>query len=392
MRWFTCTPVPFGGGPDFFARDSGLLCRGFQEIGMESMAVMPGDRQPEDESDLIRTEFANLESAEWWRKHRLDGVVLYAWGSPRYRFVAKAIHDAGIFLVLNQDHGGLVSPLAGLWGWLQDQWNLAGGVIPFTKQVLKGLTYGLLITDPRRAQHLRYGDVIACVSPAAAHWFATLCRRYGGREMMKKIEIVPHAVDRRFAVAISPKKKQLVCVGRWNDEIQKRPAFLMGVLQNVLSSEPDLTVVIAGVTTPAMLAWHQGLSPDQYNRVTLQGKISPDQLVELLQQSQVFYSPSAFESFGIAAAESLCCGCSVVASDSVSMSAFRWFVSENSGTLANADRVLDHVKALQNELRSWEQGERDANRIAQIWRQRLIASQVAQKVLSLYADRRSDVA
>lgn len=101
MRWYTCTPVAFGGGPDFFARDSGLLCRGFQQIGIESCAVMPGPKVPEDEPDLLRTDYANLESAVWWRGHQLDGVVLYAWGSPRYRFVAKAIHEAGIFLVLN---------------------------------------------------------------------------------------------------------------------------------------------------------------------------------------------------------------------------------------------------------------------------------------------------
>ena len=80
------------------------------------MAVMPGVRQPDDEADLIRTEYANLESAEWWRAHKLDGVVLYAWGRPRYRFIAKAIHEAGIFWfsikimadwsVLLRDHGG----------------------------------------------------------------------------------------------------------------------------------------------------------------------------------------------------------------------------------------------------------------------------------------------
>ena len=390
MRWFTCTPVPFGGGPDFFARDSGLLCRGFREIGVESMAVMPGVRQPDDEDDLIRTEYANLESAEWWRAHKLDGVVLYAWGRPRYRFIAKAIHEAGIFLVLNQDHGGLVSPLAGPWGWLQDQWNLAGGVIPFAKQVIKGLTYGLFITDPLRAEHLRYGDVIACVSPVAANFFARLCRLYGGKTMTDQIEVIPHGVDHRFCYVEEPKKKQLVCVGRWDDEIQKRPSFLMGVLQNVLASEPNLTVVIAGATTPAMRDWHQSLPADLHNRVTIQGKILPHQLVEWFQQSQVFYSPSAFESFGIAAAESLCCGCSIVAANSVSLSAFRWFVSENSGTLAIADRVPDHVKALQSELRNWEQGKRDAGKIAEIWRERLIAARVAEKVLNLFGDRRGD--
>ena len=174
MRIFTCTPVAFGGGPDFFARDSGLLCRGFQAIGCESMAVMPGERKPEDETDLIRTEFTNLESVDWWRGQDLDGVVLYAWGRPKFRKVAAAIHEAGIFLVLNQDNGGLVSPLAGFRDWLEEQWILSGqgrGLgtwLRFLKLVLRGLSVGLLLTDPLRAAHLKHGNVIACVSPKAA--------------------------------------------------------------------------------------------------------------------------------------------------------------------------------------------------------------------------------
>ncbi|HEY1122189.1 MAG TPA: hypothetical protein VGE67_11340, partial [Haloferula sp.] len=116
-RWFTCTPVAFGGGPDFFARDSGLLCRGFQALGIESRAVMPGERKPEDEPDLIRTDYRNLEDPAWWRCHDLDGVVLYAWGRPKFLRVAEAIRDAGVFLVLNQDSGGLVSPRLNLHAW-----------------------------------------------------------------------------------------------------------------------------------------------------------------------------------------------------------------------------------------------------------------------------------
>ena len=161
MRWYTCTPVEFGGGADFFARDSGLVCRGLQRIGVESRAVMPGEHQPLDEADLIRTRFNNLESAEWWRGHELDGVVLYAWGSPRFRKVAAAIHQAGIFLVLNQDNGGLVSPLAGAGDWLREQWILAGqgrGVGAWMRcglRVMRGLSAGLFLTDPRRAAHRR---------------------------------------------------------------------------------------------------------------------------------------------------------------------------------------------------------------------------------------------
>jgi hypothetical protein len=110
--------------------------------------------------------------------------------------------------------------------------------------------------------------------------------------------------------------------------------------------------------------------------------MSRDELVDLFQQSQVFYSPSAYESFGIAAAESLCCGCSVVATKSVSMSAFEWFVSENSGCLACADRVPEHVAAIQSELQAWGCAERDAALIAQRWSPRLRSSCVAEKVVA----------
>jgi glycosyltransferase involved in cell wall biosynthesis len=388
MRIYTCTPVAFGGGADFFERDSGLLCRGLQQLGIESKAVMPGDRHSEDEDDLIRTDYSHLESVEWWKGHQLDGLVLYAWGSPRYRFVAKAIQEAGIFLILNQDNGGLVSPLAGPMGWLRDQWNLAGSAIIFLKQVLKGLTYGLLITDPLRAQHLRYGDVIACVSPAAADCYAKLCRYYGSSTLVEKIAVIPHSVAERFRYSGQGKMKQVVCVGRWYDRIQKRPDFLMEVVSNLLDQDADVSIVIAGVAIPEMHAWHQRLTLGQRERVTIKGKMSRDELVDLFQQSQVFYSPSAYESFGIAAAESLCCGCSVVASKSVSMSAFEWFVSAKSGTLASADRVPEHVAAIQTELQAWDCGERDANLIAQLWGQRLLSSRVAEKVVAMIGARK----
>ena len=382
MRIYTCTPVAFGGGPDFFERDSGLLCRGLQQLGIASKAVMPGDRHREDEVDLIRTDYANLESESWWKSQQLDALVLYAWGSPRYLKVAKAIHEAGIFLILNQDNGGFVSPLAGPIGWLRDQWNLAGSIMVFLKQVLKGLTYGLLITDPLRAQHLRYGDLIACISPAAAKCYVKLCFYYGGSNLVGKIVVIPHAVAERFQFAGPGKRKQVACVGRWDDQIQKRPGMLMEVVEALLDRDADVSIVIAGVAIAEMHAWHQRLPLAQSERVTIKGKMSRDELVDLFQQSQVFYSPSAYESFGIAAAESLCCGCSVVASKSVSMSAFEWFVSENSGCLACADRVPEHVAAIQSELQAWDCGERDANFIAQRWSPRLLSSHVAEKVVA----------
>jgi glycosyltransferase involved in cell wall biosynthesis len=383
MRIFTCTPVAFGGGPDFFARDSGLFCRGFQSIGVESRAVMPGERSPDDLSDLTRTAFANLESAEWWRSHRLDGVVLYAWGSPRFRRVAQAIREAGVFLVLNQDSGGLVSPLAGFHGWRKDQRSLSGSGLRYFRSLAKGLTHGLLVTDPLRAAHLRHGHIIACVSPRAAQHYQRLCWFYGGVDMVDRIRCLPHAVEPRFRFSGGKKERQVICVGRWEDRIQKRPRLLMDTIGRLVAMDEDISVAIVGNPVDKLRNWHNGLPPQQKNRIKILGMITRDELVEALGVSRVFYSPSAFESFGIAAAEALCCGCSVVATESVSMASFEWFVSEESGRLSGIDDASGHADALAAELRVWDDGERNPARISEIWCSRLHADKVALKVVKL---------
>ena len=389
MRWFTCTPVAFGGGADFFARDSGLLCRGFQSLGVESRAVMPGAAQPEDLADLIRTEFANLESADWWRSHQLDGVVLYAWGSPRFRKVAAAIRAAGVFLVLNQDNGGLVSPRAGYREWLREQWILAGqgrGMRAWLRALtlaVRGMSAGIFLTDPLRAQHLQAGHVIACVSPKAATYYRKLCHIYGGADLAGRVTVVPHAVEAHFCYSGEPKRRQVACVGLWQNRVQKRPWRLMEVIGSLVAADERVVVVIVGTVTPELADWQRALVASQRDRVQLRGKVGRDGLAAILRESQVFYSPSAFESFGIAAAEALCSGCSVVAGRSVSMASFEWFVTENSGALAAPNTRQAHLETLQCELAGWAMGVRNPQQSAALWGDRLHAGNVAAGILSL---------
>lgn len=393
MRIFTCTPVDFGGGPDFFARDSGLLCRGLQSLGIDSHAIMPGKIRADDEPDLIRTAYANLESASWWRDQKIDALVLYAWGRPKFRKVARAIHEAGIFLILNQDNGGFISPLAGWRGWLSEKWIMSGqgadlrSWLRFVISALKESTLGLLITDPLRASHLKHGDIIACVSPQAAEVCRNLCYRYGGRKLASKVRVIPHAVELIFQDSGNKRSKQIICVGRWSDIVQKRQDRMMAVFDRLLVSDRNVSLVIAGECTNAMRDWNASLSDSDKPRVSLLGKLDRSSLAAWMAESQVFYSPSSFESFGIAAAEALCSGCSVVAQQSVSMASFEWFVSENSGTLANEDNTDAHLKALTHELEAWEKGLRNASNISKSWCQRLHAGQVAREVAEFMTHR-----
>ena len=153
-------------------------------------------------------------------------------------------------------------------------------------------------------------------------------------------------------------------------------------------------MVIAGQVTVELGEWHRSLSESGRNRVKLRGMVDRDELARILEESQVFYSSSAFESFGIAAAEALCSGCSVVAGRSVSMASFAWFVGDDSGTLAEVDDAAGHLLALKQELAYWEQGRRDAGAIAGVWAERLHAERVAAQIVSLhhaYAARRKGI-
>jgi len=383
MRWFTCTPVPFGGGPDFFARDSGLLSRGFQSIGVESHALMPGERQAVDEADLIRTDYSNLESSAWWREQGLDGVVLYAWGRPKYLRVARAIHQAGIFLVLNQDSGGLVSPLNGLGAWLGEQRVVSGGGMPYLKRAAYGLSAGLAISDPLRALHLRQGNIIAAVSPGAADHYRRLCGIYGGSALAKRVEVVPHPIHTRFDFSGGKKGCAVVVIGRWDVPLQKRTPLMMAAIAGLVAADPKVEVEIIGTCTPEMKVWHTALGDGASSRVQLRGHLLPEGIAPILAVARVSYCPSAFESFHIASGEALCSGCSVVAADSPSLASFPWFCGDGSGALILQDDAAGHVKALRDELAQWDAGERDPARISTLWKSRLHAPEVARQILAL---------
>lgn len=104
-RIFTCTPFAFHANGSFFGRDTGLICKSLQALGAESRVVLPLPHYEDDLEDapLLRVEMRQLRSAAWWRAQRLDGVILYSWGDPRYTGVARAIHHAGIRLVIHYD-------------------------------------------------------------------------------------------------------------------------------------------------------------------------------------------------------------------------------------------------------------------------------------------------
>jgi hypothetical protein len=114
-------------------------------------------------------------------------------------------------------------------------------------------------------------------------------------------------------------------------------------------------------------------------RLLFHGRIPHRDISGLYQKSKIFFMPSRFESFNIAAAEALCCGCSVVGANDVASVPF--FASQASGTGACRLTKAHLLDALSAEMEARSTGQRDPEKISSIWRSIVGTTAVSRLIL-----------
>jgi len=97
-------------------------------------------------------------------------------------------------------------------------------------------------------------------------------------------------------------------------------------------------------------------------------------------RAKIYLMASRYESFCIAAAEALTCGCTVVGSSEIA-SAY-YFTETNSGLVAPTRTHCDFSRTLDAEVEMWAAGRRDPARIAAIWKERAGSREVARQTLA----------
>ena len=388
MNWYTCTPVSFKGDHTFFSRDSGAFCKAFQRIGVESRAIMPTPAQEGDEPDLIRTEYANLEDPAWWKSLGIDGVILYAWGVGKYLPIARAIHDAGIFLVVYMDSSGLFFP----WQyWLPIAKNM------YTKDVfihgkIKGSAFFLLrllkqhtwnLASRGRRKHLDSGDMVTFPIPSALQSVADREWLYG-KSIVRKLALVPPPISStcRFA---GEKRNIIMAVGRWDDLLYKRPCLLMSTLEQALAHAPHWEAEIYGNIPDFLREWHGNLPEPLRTRIHLAGYIPNIELQKKQSLARISLCTSLSESTHLASAEALCAGASVVGPRlTPQLNCLQWYVSHDSGTLSPDDSPESLSGALLEEIRAWDSGKRDPEEISRYWCSLLHAENSCKRIIAAY--------
>jgi hypothetical protein len=391
MTWYTCTPVSFGGGEDFFCRDSGLICKGLQSLGLECKSIMPLPAHPEDiTKDLIRTNPENLARSEWWYNIGASSVVLYSWGHPKYRQVAEAIHASGAKLFINLDSGGIISPRVTPELYkravMGKQIRLHGPLLGTLTGSILNIAYLFYIPniiDPGRIAHLRAATAIGCISPNALALWRLWAGTYAP-ELVERMHLVPNPVAGYFKYDPSiPKQDIVIAIGRWEDEEVKRPRLLVESITETARRRSTTEFHIFGKEGHILLDWYSSLQSNIRKRVYLHGKVPNKDIFNFFQKSRISLCASSHEGSHVASEEALCTGATIVAPLRAELNALLWYVSHNSGRLAVEDSAQGLAEALLLELEAWDSGEHDPVSISTYWCNKLSVGAVSNRIIDL---------
>ena len=355
---------------------------------------MPGDIT----DDLIRTTYSNLENPSWWRSLNADGVVLYAWGKPQYTKIAKAIHASGALLVSSIDGSALLSPYRHFFAYtnllyfrnISQKGLFLGSVYAFAS-----LTRALIpqFFDKKRLRHLSYADTVLMVTPQAVDTMKELAAQFGYLSVSKKISYAPHPQLADYYYDGRKKDNSIITVGRWakKDWHQKNPKLLLQSASIFLTYRPDYTLTIVGTSSDLLMPLVNRYAANVKSQIELVPFVKPQDLRELYVKAKIGLWTSRHEGQQNAAAQALCCGCSVVATNGISMSCFTHYISYASGRQSVANDPTSLAYSISLEIDEWDQGMRDAEKISMAWCDEFHSCKVANRIIKLVGQSRNSL-
>jgi hypothetical protein len=234
-----------------------------------------------------------------------------------------------------------------------------------------------------RISSIENSDATIIESPLALDNVSTILTYWHKDELIKKLVCIPNPVNddisRRDSSLV--KKANIVCIGRWDIRAKNR-TVLFHSLMDFLSEVPQYEVFILGSGTDYFEKKLKHYDRILSQRVHIIGNIPHVQVGDYLESSRILFMPSLYESFGIAAAEGVCMGCSIVGTP---LESLKYLSAEGfSGTISRGFQKDDVLDALMHDAKKWHDRQYDPKRIAAFWRKKLNRREVANQILNLY--------
>ncbi len=393
MQILAFQPLVYNPGDERFrVTNLGALVEGFRLQGINSYQVAFAPRPELAGTTVDGIRLCSPEEAcdpEWWKALSPWAVVTNTWCAPRMARYVEAIRAATPRVLDRLDTDGNRSPNISFGDYLfreiSAHRDFRSPVKRFLALPLAFARTSILkfrpdLLDIPTVNTMAGCPLVGAESPIAAERMKRLMRLFG--KDSAHIHCIPFPVNEgglQFA-DLSERTKTVVSVGRWNSD-QKNFPLLLQVVDRFLEDHPDWTVTLPGALPDdiaQLLARH---APHHGSKIGLPGPLPHEEIYRLFGTARIFLMSSRHESFGIAAAEALCSGCSVVGPHHIP--SIPWFCGSNSGTVACRYTPFDMADALAVEANFWEIGQRDPVFISKTWKERVSATSVAKRVLAL---------
>ena len=302
----------------FWHRDLGLLTKAFRALGHDALLVVhpAGDASSKiinlksniQNDPVLWVSQQNIRDPLWWQSQKPDLVILGLWTRPKYDPIRRAALSATPHIIERADSDGMRTASCGLltyakrrFDYFRDRTYRWPSLLSIPASIF--YSFASILANPwiefRLRKTLKLLPSILVETPHATALWKSLATHLGVDP--SKIHCVPHPIQTdifKFDPTI-PKKNQIVSVGRW-ESYQKNLPLLLKTLRAFLDKNPSWTSLVIGSGLPAK-------SP--HPQITFLPPTDPTQLARHMQESKIFLSSSRYESFGLAAAEAMCCGC-----------------------------------------------------------------------------------
>ena len=393
-RILALLPLIYGDRFGFWNRDMGLVVRTLRSMGYDAwlVALYDPDQTPGPGKPVIRATREELAEPAWWQKQAPDALILNTWSAPRHEAIRRAALSLKKPLIEKLDTDGIKSPKIFLSFYFMrerisykfsDPWHIK--VRTFFKAIARTFVVysfpGLL--DKRMVEGMSRVPVYAAESPLATARVKRFLRLYHASPMPRVVTISHPANTTEMRLLPGDVKENIVvAVGRWDFVVKDWP-LLFEIAKRFLIIRPDWKIVVIGQPAELSAKTKREMASLE-NRLILTGPLEHEQLSRWNRKAKIYLLTSYYESFNIAAAEALCCGCSVVAPAQIASASY--FASFQSGTPSYV-RTPDHMTdALIAEVDEWETGQRDPGKISESALRIFDAEMVAKRYLELFEE------
>lgn len=381
MRIISFIPLKYSTAGAFWERDLGLVTLGLRALGADAwFATLPGD-SVEKGSPLLTPSFAQACDPNWWMLQKPDGIIINTWSSPRFDKIREAVCAVGCRVIEKLDTDGVKSPQ------IYPTHSLRRGLVDFDRRfflksrlprnlyaILRFVGNGLFpfLIDTRMIRCMERVPIFAAETPLAAERVRRFLELYSANPMPKVLHI-PHPVntDHMNYDGEPEKFNWVAAVGRWHDAVKGWP-LLEAVSRRFLAKNPGWSIVVAGSGSVELGTCLKKDFPGRFRGV---GTLTHRDVCSLFQKAKIYFLTSHCETFNIAAAEAVCCGCSFVGPTQIPSAAY--FAGANSGTVSHVRSNAHMLDALNTEAGEWARGRRNPLAISAFWKKEVGYREIA---------------